>query len=117
MDKWADYLIVEVVFNDAHTHIVEATCRRDTGDTAELCPPLSRDEVIDLLEAGHTFATATEDPYTGALERGRPVYLMRLGDATYIKSRRDLWCWDSFDSASLAVASAPAATASRAHSG
>lgn len=120
MDKWADYLIVEVVFNAEHTRIVEAICRRDTGDTAELCPPMSRDAVIDLLDAGYTFATAAEDPYTGALERGRPVYLMRLGGEPYIKSRRDLWSWDTFDSGSLAVATVSSGSASgdpQAHSG
>jgi hypothetical protein len=56
-DKWADYLISAVRYNQAKTHIEAVQARTDNGDKVSKPSDLTRSTVITKLDEGYTFIT------------------------------------------------------------
>jgi hypothetical protein len=56
-DKWADYLISKVEYNDKETHITRVLSHPDNGDTVGDGVDLTRSIVVSRLGGGSTFAT------------------------------------------------------------
>ena len=60
MNKWADYLIVRVRYDNDHSRIVKVKCLPDLGDDTGDPIFRSRDKVIQTIEDGVTYITVYE---------------------------------------------------------
>lgn len=56
-DKWADYLISKVRYNDKHTHITHVYVHVDNGDTVGEGTSETRQWVVNKIDSGYTFYT------------------------------------------------------------
>ncbi len=54
-DKWADYLISKVRYNDKHTHITHVYVHVDNGDTVGEGTSETRQWVVNKIDSGYTF--------------------------------------------------------------
>jgi hypothetical protein len=95
-EKWADYVITAVRFNVAGTHIDSVQTREDDG-TSISDPPTtkSRASVVNLLENGYTFCTATASD--GKWEKGSMVKIVTIDHQKYIKTNPDNRRRDNLD--------------------
>ncbi|HEV2944033.1 MAG TPA: DUF3892 domain-containing protein [Solirubrobacteraceae bacterium] len=87
-DKWADYLITKVRFNNAKTHIDEVEVRADNGDTAGAPTKTKRSTVVSKLEAGYTYCTATLGS-NNKWQKGAKVKIYTYDGQKFIKTRAD----------------------------
>lgn len=57
MEKWADYGISKVRYNDERTHIVKVKVHEDKGDTIGAGTEWTRNQVVSAIERGKSFVT------------------------------------------------------------
>lgn len=94
--KWADYLISEVQFNDADTHIVKVKVHKDNDDTVGGLSVWTRQDVIDSIDKGYTFATIYQNS-AGNWTFGAKVITVTIEGTRYIKTRADNTKKDNLD--------------------
>jgi hypothetical protein len=90
MAKWADWLILRVRYNPAHTHIDSVEVVPDLGETFGPRQVWTRLQVIQTIQAGQTVITAppsTTKP--GSVDKGANVEVVPIGDDLFIKTVRD----------------------------
>jgi len=97
MDKWADYLISEVKFNNRDTHIVSVKVCEDNGDKVGSPVVKSRQWVVDRIDEKFTFETIFKSPTNGKWERGAKVHIVTVEGVRYIKTRADSTKADNLD--------------------
>lgn len=73
MEKWADYLISKVLYNQAGNEIDKVIARKDNGDNVGDEVEMSRNTLIQHFTSGKTFATMTKKP-TGKWHKLYNVY-------------------------------------------
>jgi hypothetical protein len=89
MTKWADYLISEVRFNSAGTHIDEVRTHTDTGDKVSgTTEDMTRQAVIDYLDSDKTFVTIYKNS-DGSWKKGATVDTVTINGVRYIKTHSD----------------------------
>jgi hypothetical protein len=86
-DKWADYLISAVRYNDAETHIEKVKVRKDEGESVGQPSEWTRKKVIESLEAGYTFVTIFLKD--GTWKKGAKVGIVEIGDEKFIRTDSD----------------------------
>src|SRR5579862_5538801 len=89
-DKWADYLISKVEYNEAGTHITKVLSHPDDGDTVGIGTEATRQRVVDLLSGGTTFVTiyrSTSD--STKWTRGAEVRIVTIEGVKYIRTDPD----------------------------
>jgi len=87
MDKWADYGISAVRYNNAHTHIDRVRMHPDNGDTIGSPVEQNRGDVIAAIKKGITFVTIFKDESKeGQWKKGQPVYIIKVNNVEYIKT-------------------------------
>lgn len=85
MNKWADYGISAVRFNNAHTHIDRVRVHPDNGDTIGGGTEHLRAEIVSSIRKGVTFVTifrGTDEKWS----KGQPVYIIKINGTEYIKT-------------------------------
>jgi hypothetical protein len=87
-DKWADYLISKVQYNEAETHIVKVLSHIDNGESVSGGTELARSTVVIRLGEGSTFVTITKD-LEGRWTRGARVRAVTIGGEKYIRTDAD----------------------------
>jgi hypothetical protein len=85
MDKWADYAISAVRFNDTHTHIDVVRAHQDKGEKIGSPAEYARVDIIALIKRGVTFVTIFKDQ-AGQWKKGQPVYIIKINGSEYIKT-------------------------------
>lgn len=85
-DKWADYLISKVRYNDNHTHITDVYVHLDNGDTVGAGNSEKRQWVISKIDLGYTFYTIFKDD-NGKWSKGQKVIKDRVNGVDYITTR------------------------------
>ncbi|HSX42913.1 MAG TPA: DUF3892 domain-containing protein [Candidatus Saccharimonadales bacterium] len=89
MAKWADYLISEVRFNSAGTHIDKVRVHTDTGEEVSgTTEDMTRQTVIDYLDSGKTFVTIYKND-DGSWKKGASVGIVTIKGTRYIKTHSD----------------------------
>jgi len=73
MEKWADYLISKVLYNQAGDKIDKVIARKDNGDNVGDEVEMSRNTLVQHFASGKTFATMTKKP-TGKWQKLYNVY-------------------------------------------
>lgn len=96
MSKWADYLISEVRFNIAGTHIDKIRTHVDNGDGVGPAVDMDRVTAVSWIEAGYTFETIYKGD-DGKWQRGRRVKTVVINGAKYIKTYDDSTTRDNLD--------------------
>lgn len=73
MEKWADYLISKVLYNQTGDMIDKVICRKDNSDSVGSEVEMSRYDLKQYFRSGKTFATITKNS-TGSWEMLHNVY-------------------------------------------
>ncbi|KGA36571.1 DUF3892 domain-containing protein [Pectobacterium brasiliense] len=85
-EKWADYLISKVRYNDKHTHIDEVMVHEDKGDKVGSGNSEKRQWIINKLDAGYTFYTIITGN-DGKWKKGQQVVKDRVNGTDYITTK------------------------------
>jgi hypothetical protein len=85
MNKWADFLISAVKFNDKHTHIDKVRAYPDNGDNLGSLIEQSRANVVAAIKKGTTFITIFKNE-EGKWKKGQPVFTINIHGTEYIKT-------------------------------
>ncbi len=89
-DKWADYLISKVRYNEADTHIINVLVHPDQGDSVGTGIQETRQQVVDLLAGGTTFATIyKKTDHSSKWTRGAEVQIVTVDGIKYIRTDAD----------------------------
>lgn len=87
-DKWADYLISEVRYNGAGTHIDQVRVHEDKGEKVGPASTWERTTVVSQLEGGYTFATMTKSA-DEKWQFGAEVRVVTVNGTKYIRTDAD----------------------------
>jgi len=87
-EKWADYLISQVQYNTAETHIVKVLSHPDNGDSVGTGSEVTRQTVVARLEAGSTYMTITKGA-DKKWQKGAKVQIITVESVKYIKTVAD----------------------------
>jgi len=96
MEKWADYGISGVRYNDERTHIVKVKVHEDRGDTIGGAKEWSRNQVVSAIERGKTFVTILKGA-GGKWRRGQDVHIITVNGVNYIRTDRNRKASDNLE--------------------
>jgi hypothetical protein len=85
----AGYVIIEVRFNDKHTHIDVVRAHKDNGEALETAQEYARQNVVKAVNGGTTFVTAFK-AIDGKGRKGEDVFVIQIHGVDYIKTKRDI---------------------------
>ena len=85
MEKWADYCISRVRYNDKGMEIVRVHVHEDMGDTIGASRAWRRGEFLSALENGTSCVTIFRDT-DGTWQKGHKVNLVTVDDMGYIRT-------------------------------
>lgn len=85
MDKWADYLISAVQYNNDHTHIIQVKQHVDNGDNVGESSIVSRLTVVSNLKGGYTYCTIRKGS-NGKWKQGDNVIAYQLDGEYFIRT-------------------------------
>ena len=88
MDKWADYCISHVRYNDFKTHIVQVKVHPDLGDSLGVPGTWERADVLDSLRNEESFCTIIKGT-DNKWNHGAKVEIFTLNGTDYIKTVKD----------------------------
>jgi hypothetical protein len=87
-ERWADYLISQVQYNTAETHIVKVLSHIDNGDSVGAGTEETRQTVVTRLNSGSTYMTITMGK-DQKWHKGAAVEIITIDDVKYIKTVAD----------------------------
>lgn len=87
-DKWADYLISAVRYNEAETHIEKVRVHSDNGESVGSASEWTRAEVVSRLEAGYSFVTIFKKS-DGNWRKGATVRIVVIHGEKFIRTDAD----------------------------
>lgn len=96
MEKWADYGISAVRYNDDRTHIVNVKVREDKGDGFGPAEEWSRKEVVSAMEVGTSFVTILKGS-DGKWQKGQDVHIITVKGVKYIRSDQNAEASDNLE--------------------
>lgn len=95
-EKWADYLISGVRYNDKHTHIVEVKVCEDKGDSVSGESSQTRQWVIKQIDNSYTFCTIFKGN-DGKWNKGQKVEKDRVNGEDYITTKPNKTAKDNLE--------------------
>ncbi len=96
MEKWADYGISAVRFNDGGTKIDKVKVHKDKGNAMGDAEIWSREQIILALESEYTFITIfnhNQDIWS----EGKEVNIVQVGENKYLRTDNDQTPSDNLD--------------------
>lgn len=96
MEKWADYGISSVRYNDERSHIVKVKVHEDKGDRFGSAEEWSRHQVVSAMEGGKTFVTilkGTDDKW----KKGQDVHIITVKGVKYIRTDKNQRASDNLE--------------------
>ncbi|MBI5869636.1 MAG: DUF3892 domain-containing protein [Actinobacteria bacterium] len=84
MEKWADFGITHVQYNEPETHIIKARVREDLGETFGDPEDVLRENVIAALETGVTLVTIIKKDKQW--QKGSDVEIINVNGKKYIRT-------------------------------
>jgi hypothetical protein len=88
MEKWADYGISKVRYDNEHTHLVKVEVREDKGDKFGSAEEWTRNQVISAIDRGNSFVTilrGTDNKW----KKGQDVHTITVNGTRYIRTDRN----------------------------
>jgi hypothetical protein len=95
MEKWADYLISAVKYNDPKTHIIAVKAYPDLGDKLGTEEHLSRQQVVQGIKSGTTYMTIFKG--NNGWQKGQLVEVVVINRQEFIKTIKDNTERDNLD--------------------
>jgi hypothetical protein len=96
MEKWADYGISKVRYNDDHSHIEKVKVHRDNGDSIGSPEEWSRSSVVSAIGNGNTFVTILESS-DNKWTRGQDVHIVTINGIRYIRTDQNRKASDNLE--------------------
>lgn len=96
MEKWADYGISAVKFNNGGTHIDGVRVHKDKGNAMGDAEVWSREQVILALENNYTFITILNYD-KGIWDEGQEVSIVHVNGNKYIRTDKNKTPSDNLD--------------------
>ena len=96
MDKWADYGISKVGYDDEQTHIVKVQVHEDKGDSIGVGEEWARSQVVSAIERGKTFVTilkSSDDKWC----KGEDVHIVTVSGIKYIRTDQNCTASDNLE--------------------
>jgi hypothetical protein len=93
--KWADYIITAVRFNSTATHIEAVQIRADNGDSAGDASEATRTQIVNSIDSGTTYCTATVSDKKW--HKGAAVKVVVIDNQKFIKTKADNSKADNLD--------------------
>ena len=86
VDKWADFLISAVRYDEKHTHIVKVRTHKDLGEKVEKdFSEELRSTVVSNLKKGKTYMTSLKNK-EGKWNKGAHVEIIKINGEEYIRT-------------------------------
>jgi hypothetical protein len=85
MEKWADYGISAVRYNDEHTHIVKVRVHEDKGDSIGGGTEWTRSQVVSARGRGDSFVTILRGA-NNKWRRGQDIHIITVNGERYIRT-------------------------------
>lgn len=95
LEKWADYLISAVKYNDPKTHIIAVKVHQDLGDKVGEPEHFSRQQVVQDIESGKSYMTIFRG--NNGWQKGQLVEVIVVNAQKFIKTIRDNTPRDNLD--------------------
>jgi hypothetical protein len=96
MEKWADYGISKVRYDNERTHIVKVQVREDKGDTIGGAAEWLRSQVVAAIERGTTFVTILKGT-DGKWQKGQDVHVITVNGVKYIRTDQNRRASDNLE--------------------
>lgn len=96
MEKWADYGISAVRYDDERKHIVKVKVREDKGDKLGQAVEWTREQVVSAIEGGKTFVTVLKSD-EGKWQRGQDVHTITVNRVKYIRTDQNRVASDNLE--------------------
>lgn len=96
MEKWADYGISKVTYDDERTDIVRVEVREDKGDKFGPAAKWTRSEVVSAIERGKSFVTILRSA-DNKWRKGQDVHIITVNDVEYIRTDRNRRASDNLE--------------------
>lgn len=97
MEKWADYGISSVRYNDERSHIVKVKVHEDKGDSFGSAEEWSRNQVVSAMERGKTFVTILKEGTDGKWRKGQDVHIITVKGVKYIRTDKNQTASDNLE--------------------
>ena len=96
MEKWADYGISGVRYDDKRTHIAKVKVHEDKGDKFGGAEEWLRNQVVSAMEHGKTFVTILEGA-DGKWSKGQDVHIITVDGMKYIRTDQNRRASDNLE--------------------
>lgn len=83
-NKWADYLISKVRYDENHNHITDLFIHKDAGVKVKAGDTYSRQSVVDVITKGASFNTIYKENSTW--KNGAKVEIVRIDNENYLRT-------------------------------
>lgn len=84
MDKWADFAITAVRYDENKTHIVQVKRRKDSGKSLEAPEIKNRSVIIDSIEKGYTYVSSYKKNEKWI--EGKEVHIIKVDGKKYLRT-------------------------------
>lgn len=96
IEKWADYGISAVKYNNKGTHIEYAKVHIDNGDTIGTANVWTRETVVSQLEKNYSFVTIIKNK-DDKWDLGAKVEIIKVNGLKYIRTDRNNFASDNLE--------------------
>mgnify|MGYP001473509600 CR=1 FL=1 len=84
-EKWADYCVTAVRFNEDHTHIDRVKRHCDNGDTLGPEIEATRADVVGEIKKGTKYVTVVKNS-AGKYDKGKDIFITIIEKHEYLKT-------------------------------
>ena len=85
MEKWADYLISAVRYDDDHTHITHLKRHADDGETVGKGESIKRLSIVTSIDSGNTYCTITKSS-NDKWQKGDDIHIFKVNKEKYLRT-------------------------------
>jgi len=96
MDKWADYGISSIRYNEQRTHIVKVKVHEDKGDTIGNAEEWLRSQVVSAIDRNKTFVTILKGNES-KWSKGQDVHIVTVNGEKYIRTDKNQKASDNLE--------------------
>jgi len=96
MNKWADYGISAVRYNEDNTHITKVKVHVDNGDTIGDANEWTRAKVVSSIEIGKTFVTILKNS-EGKWTKGQDVHIVVVNGKQFTRTDKNARASDNLE--------------------
>lgn len=85
MDKWADFVITAVRYNEDSSHIIKVKRNQDEGNDLGADEIITRSKVVEDIEKGITYVTSFKNQ-SGEWTKGKRIHIIKIDGKKYLRT-------------------------------